>query len=108
MVPQYRLYEKTAKLKSKLGEAVTFEKKKIYIEKIKATFCKTNVQSMQIDRFALLENVFLYELVRLQVRINHTLLLTTPSQISHYTYALSLSFLQKMNKLMTSSSLVTT
>ena len=56
---------------------------------------------MEIDRFALLENMFLHELVMLQIRIN-LLLLTTPNQISHYTYALSLSFLQKKNELMMS------
>ena len=56
---------------------------------------------MEIDRFALLENVFLHELVMWQIRIN-LLLLTTPNQISLYTYALPLSFLQKMNKLMKS------
>ena len=56
---------------------------------------------MEIDRFALLENVFLHELVMWQIRVN-LLLLTTPNQISHYTYALPLSFLQKMNKLMKS------
>ena len=55
---------------------------------------------MEIDIFALLENMFLHELVMLQIRIN--LLLTTPNQISHYTYALSLSFLQKKNELMMS------
>ena len=37
--------------------------------------------------------------------INHTLRPITPNQISHYTYAMSLSFLQNMNKLMTSTSL---
>lgn len=36
----YRLYEKTAKLKSKLGKAVTSEKNKIYIEKGKQHFVR--------------------------------------------------------------------